>query len=424
MAETHAGAASTQARAGFDSRRISGGAYRLACYVAIALGVSLPVSVALDNVLLGVLLLAWLVSARWREKYHLVRGNPVALCALALLAWIALGLTWGSGPLSDGLLYLRKYSDLLLIAILSTVLVDVRDRRRALLAFAGALVVTLVLSYALALGWLPAGGVITGDATNPTVFKRHITQNILMAFGALLFAELALEPARPRVRLLWAALSAAAVFNALFLVQGRTGYVVLAALIVLFLFRTLRWKGVVPAAVLLVLAFAAAYQFSGSFHKRVSLALVEANEWRPGVATQDPVGIRLEFYTNTLAIVREHPVLGVGTAGFASAYAQRVQGSAMVLTRNPHNQYLMTASQVGLVGLALLVLLFVEQWRCATRLPGAQERTLARGLVLTIAVGSVFNSLLIDHTESLFFAWMSGLLYAGYAPPSRPSKSS
>jgi O-antigen ligase len=115
--------------------------------------------------------------------------------------------------------------------------------------------------------------------------------------------------------------------------------------------------------------------------------------------------------------VQDHPVLGVGTAGFAPAYAQRVQGTAMQPTRNPHNQYLLTASQVGLVGLALLLLLFAQQWRCANRLASAQDRTLARGLVLTVAVGGLFNSLLIDHTESLFFAWMSGLLYAGYVPP-------
>ena len=140
-------------------------------------------------------------------------------------------------------MYLRKYSNLLLLAILVTVFLDARDRRRALLALAGGVAVTLVLSYALALGFLPTGGFITGDAANPTVFKKHITQNILTAFGALLFAELALERARPAVRLAWAALSAAAAFNVLFLVQGRTGYVVLAALIVLFLFRTLALEG-------------------------------------------------------------------------------------------------------------------------------------------------------------------------------------
>ena len=413
-----------QVQGGFAFHRITRGAHWLARHAAISLGLSLPISVALDNVLLVLLLVAWLASARWHEKYRLIRRNPVALSAFALLAWIALGLAWGSGPLSDGLVYLRKYSNLLPIAILVTIFLDEQDRRRALLAFAGGLAVTLVLSYALALGWLPTGGFITGDAANPTVFKKHITQNILTAFGALLFAELALERARPALRWTWAVLSAAAAFNVLFLVRGRTGYVVLAAVVVLFLFRTLRWKGMVPAALLLAAAGAAGYQFSDSFHQRVSLALAAANQWRPGVASQDPVGERLEFYSNTLAIVHDHPILGVGTAGFAPAYAQRVQGTAMPPTRNPHNQYLLTTSQVGLVGLALLLLLFFQQWHCSYRLPGAQDRTLARGVVLTIVVGSVFNSLLIDHTESLFFAWMSGLLYAGYAPPGQPSQSS
>jgi O-antigen ligase len=424
MAEANPAGAAMQVQGGFSFHRISRGAHWLERHTAVALGLSLPISVALDNVLLVLLLAAWLASGRWHEKYRLIRRNPVALSALALLAWIALGLAWGSGPLSDGLVYLRKYSNLLPVAILVTVFLDAQDRRRALLAFAGGLAVTLVLSYALALGWLPTGGFITGDAANPTVFKKHITQNILTAFGAFLFAELALERAQPVVRWGWAALSAAAAFNALFLVQGRTGYVVLAVLIVLFLFRTLRWKGIVPAALLLAAVAAAGYQFSESFHQRVSLALAGANQWQPGVASQDAVGERLEFYSNTLAIVHDHPVVGVGTAGFAPAYAQRVQGTAMLPTRNPHNQYLLTASQVGLVGLALLLLLFFQQWRCAHSLASAQDRTLARGLVLTIVVGCLFNSLLIDHTESLFFAWMSGLLYAGYAPHGQPPQPS
>ena len=413
MADTHPAAL---VPAGFDRRRLSERAHQVTRHVAIALGVSLPVSVALDNVLLAVFVLAWLLSGNWREKYDVIRRNPVALSALALLGWLALGLTWGSGPLSDGLLYLKKQSDLLLIAMLLPVFADARDRRRALLALACSLAVTLVLSYVVALGWLPKGGVITGDASNPTVFKGHIAQNLLMAFGALLFAELALEPARPLVRCLWAMLAAAAAFDALFLVQGRIGYVVLAMVVVLFLFRTLRWKGIVAAAVVLGVSFAGAWQFSFSFHKRVGLAVTAVTHWRPGVATRDPIGERLEFYANTLAIVREHPVFGVGTSGFVPAYAERVQGTAMEVTRNPHNQYLLTTCQVGLIGLALLLLLFVQQWRCAAQLPGARERILARALVLTFVVGSLFSTLLMDHTESLFFSWMSGLLYAGYPP--------
>jgi hypothetical protein len=66
----------------------------------------------------------------------------------------------------------------------------------------------------------------------------------------------------------------------------------------------------------------------------------------------------------------------------------------------------------------LLLLLFAQEWRCSAWLPDERSRTLARALVLTIMVGSLFNSLLIDHVESLLFAWLSGLLFAAL-PPTR-----
>jgi hypothetical protein len=31
--------------------------------------------------------------------------------------------------------------------------------------------------------------------------------------------------------------------------------------------------------------------------------------------------------------------------------------------------------------------------------------------------GSLFNSMMLDHTEGLFYAWLSGLLFAGYRFP-------
>jgi len=30
-----------------------------------------------------------------------------------------------------------------------------------------------------------------------------------------------------------------------------------------------------------------------------------------------------------------------------------------------------------------------------------------------MAIGSLFNSLLLDHTEGLLFAWLTGVLFAG-----------
>jgi len=392
-------------------------------YLAIAIGFTLPISTAMDNVLLALLLVCWLTSGNWRVRYATVRSNAVALAALAYLAFVALGLLWSPDPLHEGLTYLRKYNDLLLIPILVTVFTDPQDQRRGLIALACAIALTLLASLALAIGALPGGGIVTGEAANPTVFKKHITQNILMAFGCLLFSELARDAAGSRLRLLWGALAGLAAFNVLFLVRGRTGYLVLAALAVLYLFTRLRWRGLLAAVVLVVAGFVSAYELSPAFHQRVSTGMGEMSQ-QPGETPQGGVSVRLEFYRNTLGLIRDHPMLGVGTGGFVHAYAGRVQGTPMEPTRNPHNQYLLTAAELGVVGLVLLLFLFAQQWRCAGRLPNEHLRALARGLVLTIMVGSLFNSLLIDHVESLLFAWLSGLLFAAL-PPKRvkPGKS-
>jgi O-antigen ligase len=149
------------------------------------------------------------------------------------------------------------------------------------------------------------------------------------------------------------------------------------------------------------------------FHDRVLTFVTEYRAWQPEETTQTSTGLRLEFYRNTLAIIREHPLLGVGTGGFPKAYADRVQAAEADLTRNPHNEYLHIAAQTGLAGLAALLWLFLLQWITAPRLTEPLERHLARALVLTIAVGCVFNSFLLDHTEGLMYAWLTALLYTG-----------
>lgn len=404
--------------------RIASGAASGLRYLAIAIGFTLPISTALDNVLLALLLVCWLASGRWGAKYATSRANPVALASLALFTLLVLGLAWSQGPLQDGLLYLKKYSSLLLIPILVTVFTDAQDRRHGLLAFAAAIALTLLLSLALAAGALPSGGVITGVPGNPTVFKRHITHNVFMAYGCLLFVQFAHGAKSRNLRLFWAALAGLAAFDVLFLVQGRTGYLVLAALVVLLLLERLRWRGLAAAAVVVLVGFAGAYEFSDTFRSRISQVESEAEQWRPGVATQTSVGYRLEFSRNTLGIIEQHPWLGVGTGGFAHAYAERVQGTAMQPTYNPHNQYLLITAQLGVVGLALLLLVFVQQWRCAARLPKRTYSTLARGLVLTYIVFGMFSSPLIDHAESLLFAWLSGLLFATMRPADLASEKS
>jgi O-antigen ligase len=379
---------------------------------AIALGFTLPIWTLADSLLMGLLVIAWVASGQWRRLGQIVHSNAVAGSVVLLFAFLLLGTLWGEGSLDDRALYLKKYGELLFIPLLMTLAFTAQDRQRALWGFAFGLLLTLGLSYALWLGWLVPGGLIKGEASNPFVFKRHITHNILMAFGALLFAMFAWTSKDARWRWGWSLLALGAAVNVLLMVQGRTGYLILAALTVLLLHVFWGWRGIAAAVVLVSGAFVGAYAVSPSFHDRLDLAVYNARTWSPDVSATEAITERLEFYQNTLEIIRKHPVTGVGTGGFGQAYAEHVAPKGLKPTRNPHNQYLLIMVQVGVVGLALLCWLFVRQWRAADGLREPGHRLLARGLVLTIVIGCVFNALLIDHTEKLLYCWFTGLFYS------------
>jgi O-antigen ligase len=383
---------------------------RMGRYAAIALGASIPISVALDNVLFVLILLAWLAGGSLREKVIALRANPAALAALAFLGLVLLGMTWGPGSVRDGLHYFSKYRDLLLVAALSGLALSARDQRFALEAFLAAMALTLVLSYAMWLGLLPIEDSPGRGRANPAVFKLHITHGVFMALAAFLAANQALRASELRWRTLYGAGAALAALN-VFMVQGRTGYLAFGVLVLYFFAAHWRWRGVVLAALAAAVAIGAALLAEAPLLGRIAAVASEYREWEVGRALETSTGLRMNYYKTSISIVRDHPLLGVGTGGFVSAYREKIRGTNLPESSNPHNQYLLTAAQLGALGLAALVAMFLVMWWQAGRMDPA-ARIAARGLVLTIAVGSLLNSFLIDHAEGLLFAWMAGVLFA------------
>ncbi len=399
---------------------LSSQAARAARACAIALGFAIPISAALDNVLLAAILALWLASVDYRAKLALLSRHRVALAALSLFGLFVIGLAWGEHDTAVGLHMLGKYIDLAFVPIFVTLFQTERDRRRALLALAAALVLTLTLSYLMWIGIVASGTFAIGYPGDLWVFKKSLTQNILMAFGAFLFAHFALHAQSSRSRILWSALALLAAVNVLVLVPGRTGQLILAVLAVYFAYSARRWRGALFATSGIAIVVAALALGLAPANSRLMMTLEDWNKWQPDHAAQasaSTLWLRLEFYRNSLAIIRDHPVIGVGTGGFAKAYAGRVAWTDMTDSVNPHNEYMNIAIQLGAVGLVALLYLFYCQWRLAPELPTAFESHLARGLIITIALGCLFNSLLMDHVEGLFFAWAAGVLFAGLKSP-------
>jgi len=218
-------------------------ANRAAEWAGAGLGFSIPLSTALDSILGVSVASFWVFGAGYRKKWELLRANPVAMLSLGMFGLLVLGGFYSDASWGEIFKVLGKYSDLLLLSLLIPLFQDVQMRRNGLRAFFLTIVVVLLLSYLISFGVLPGYGPFKGYRNDAVVFKSHITHNLLVAFSAFAFATLARIASSPHRRVLWIALAVMAAYNVLFMVKGRTGYVVLGVLVVYFFVDWLRWKG-------------------------------------------------------------------------------------------------------------------------------------------------------------------------------------
>jgi len=390
----------------------------------IFLGFAVPISVVIDNLLLVIILVSVLFNAQ--AVWQVATQNSVARAAWLLFISLFLAMFYGVAPLKEAAGALGKYADLAFVPLFMLLLRSAESKKRAQYAFLAAMGLTLLLSYMVGFKLLPVMHWMNSisAADNPVIFHSHITQNNMMAFAVFLALLQCREALTQKLRLAWGAFAALALVNVLFLVQGRTGYVILLVLLVWFVWTTLAqymsqrgkvltWRQGLPVIMLLVALVIAIFYVSPRLHARGSLVVSELEVWQPNHGKDTSTGQRLDFYYNSLQIVSHHPLFGIGTGGFEAAFAEQTKGTEVLQTTNPHNEYLLITVQAGVIGLVLLFYLFFTVWRCAPLLETALEQDAARGLVLAYMVNCAFNSALHDHADGLFFSWMAAVLFAG-----------
>lgn len=381
------------------------------------LGFSVPISTSLDGILLVITVIAWAISGAFRDLPGLVRDNRLILLLPGLFVVIAFGMVHGLVPFGERAKYLWKYDDLLLPLVFVPLFADPRMRKRGLWAFSAGMGLTLVISLCLATGLIPKSSLFHGGTANATVFKLQITHNILMAFAVFVFAEIAV-----RCQVLWqryvlGLLALCAVIDVFMLVQGRTGQIVLGLLILLWCERRLGWRGVTAGVVVVAALLVMSFSLSPVFQKRVEKTVSEIRQSQVDAVAPagSSVGLRLEWYKNTAQLITISPLIGVGTGSFAEAYREMVTEPGATKPSHPHNQYLLTAAELGVVGVGLLCGLLTWLWWWFRTRGGHLSAQLGQGVVIVVAVGCVFNSFLIDHTEGLFFAWVVSMALAANA---------
>jgi O-antigen ligase len=93
---------------------------------------------------------------------------------------------------------------------------------------------------------------------------------------------------------------------------------------------------------------------------------------------------------------------------------------------NPHNQFLLTFFEMGIIGIFFLMYMFYSHWESLKRVNLGKEdylKDMMEGLILIMLIGSLFNSMLIDAGEGRFYCIMAGLFLSAYTPKKLIKKS-
>ncbi|WP_353571669.1 O-antigen ligase family protein [Candidatus Albibeggiatoa sp. nov. BB20] len=369
----------------------------------IVIGFSLPISVALPNMLFGLLLIITIlhVGLCSAKNAHSVIKNPLLWSSLSLVILILLGSIYSSATQSAIIDNIKQYKEFLLIPLFLYGFQDKFARIWGFKAFFAAMGLTLILSFFVTLTNNPLYGLIHGDASNAYVFKNHITQSLLIVLSAYFIAVLAYQK-----KIWWPIIIIGlAIYDVIFLTQGRTGYLILACLILLFSWQLLHWRGFMLGLLAVVILGFSTYYTSSNLQHRVDKVIVGLKHQ---AAETDSIRLRLNFYEHSWKLWQQQPILGSGTGSFVHRYAAQEPSHP---TTNPHNEYLMMAVQWGVIGLSIFAWFIYQLWYLALKLPEPQQK-MAQGMFITIVVGCLVNSLFLDFTEGHVFAYLIGVFYS------------
>lgn len=385
--------------------------------VASAFAVPLPTAwVSLTTL---VFLLAWTLAGRYAERWAVVRRHAVGWMSLVLLGWMALAIAWSPADLRFALDHWWHYRELLLLPLmLSVVGKDVQTAElwqpRVFKAFMWGFGIDLAVSFLRWRGLLPEleGGRFAG-------FGGHTGFSLMLAFVAYVCLQRFQDQAASRWA--WALLGLVCVGNLFLINTGRTGQVAFLALVPLVLYGWSGWRGVLVSVLAVPLLAVGLYFAAPTVHQRIDQSVADVKAFNAGTVDSNDAW-RIDFWVHALGFIRESPVWGVGTGGYAARYKEVAVREGLTGNRvsdNPHNEYLLIASQQGAIGLALFLALWGVQWRGAARL-SPQRRNLTWALLLVMASGDLFNSFILDNLEGHFYMVLTVALCARW-PGSRSS---
>lgn len=381
--------------------------YTIIFYLTVFASLMTPISHALTNIALALILLIFLLSKSLLSYLKIILNHPIALSVVLFLSIVALGLLYTINDYS-GARQLEKYLPFLAMPILLAVL-DKKSVQPILIALTIGLFISALLSYGVILGLYSSHY----SANSLPFFNSRIVHGVLLSFGVAIMFYYFAQTQQLKYKVL---LVLGVLFLGLniFLTQGRAGQVGFVVIVMLFLLVHYRhaYKKLFAGLLLFLIFLTANYTLNESFKQRVNDALFEAQHYKDVKNTS--VGLRIHMNINAFTLIKQNPWFGVGTGGYGTANAQFVKENNLKLQifGHPHNQYLLVLVEHGIIGLVAFLALFAFLIYFTYKLRHDGYfflRVSLVGLYMTVMLSDVYLSLLMNQ---VLFILISSALFS------------
>jgi O-antigen ligase len=386
-------------------------------YLLMLTAFFLPLTVFGGNLFAVLIFLLWLVKADFKTDFYRLKDNKLVIAVFLYLLVHVVALLWTT-DIESGLWTLKKQLKFLFIPIFM-LFVKREHVKYYILAFLASMSLSEIWSYGIFFELLP----LYGGATliDPIPLMSHITYNpfLTIAIYFLSYYVLFDHSINRSKKVIYSFFIITMSIN-MFITGGRAGQVMYFAMLVVLIFQYFpknAFKASSVSLFVLVITSSTFYLNSKIFSDRVDSAVTELSDYKNH--THSSTGMRISSAINSWSIIKENPVIGVGTGDYKNEFIKasiknNLKLEDKLVIHNPHNMYVLILVQFGFIGLLALLYMFYAQIKIARHSNEEFVRKIGIALPLLYLLIMLSDSYLMVHMTGLLFAFISSFVYKDY----------
>lgn len=374
----------------------------------------LPLSVAITNLIMAFIIIIWISIFDFKNDWNKVKDNNLVKIVLIFVLLHVVALFW-TEDLQWGALMLKKELKFLLLPIFM-LFIKKEYIKYYILAFLSAITVSEISSYLI---WFEIIEPFkSASVTNPTPFMSHISYNPFLVIALYIIIYLILfEKNISNSKKYFYLFFVVTMSINMFITGGRAGQVMYFVMILILFFQYYSkniFKAIFLSSLTILMIFSLAYNMSNLFSERVDLAYTELIDYQNKKDTS--TGLRITYALNSLEIIKENLIFGIGTGDFKNEYEKMNQKNTpeLMTTVNPHNMYILILVQFGLVGLLIFLSIFYVQIKKALNNKNDLMKKMGIALPLLFLVIMFSDTYLLGHFTTMLFVFFSSIIYKDY----------